>query len=189
MSRDSSSGLLFYLALPQCGRNQIRVQRDHRRERHTVRASGALPGRPATKFRGHLFYGDRRPQQMGGFGPRTPSRPSFTAAPMRQASPPGSFVQGLPCHLAALRGPSTPAAVSPSIYKTPSGTRLCALAQALPSLGQRPCVLGGVVRRSVSAPAGAALTADPGTRGTPAAPSGALAGASGRRCPGQGEAG
>lgn len=50
---------------------------------------------------------------------------------MRWASPPGSFVQGLLCHLA----------VSLSICKTPSGTRLCALAQALPSLGQRLCVL------------------------------------------------
>lgn len=63
------------------------------------------------KTEGHSSWGALVPGPL--------PRLSFTLAPRRWASPPGSFVQGLLCHLAVHRGPSTPAVALLSIYKTP----------------------------------------------------------------------
>ena len=104
-------------------------------------------GISSTETEGHSSWGALVPGPL--------PRPSLTLAPMRWASPPGSFVQGLPCHLVCSGVPA------PRRRSRSASTRLLwdppVCAGPGPPLPGPEALRGSVLRRNVSAPCGSCI--------------------------------
>ena len=104
-------------------------------------------GISSTETEGHSSWGALVPGPL--------PRPSLTLAPMRWASPPGSFVQGLPCHLVCSGVPA------PRRRSRSASTRLLwdppVCVGPGPPLPGPEALRGSVLRRNVSAPCGSCI--------------------------------